>query len=217
MRRTFLRVAAGLVGLGCTYLGTQSSLAQEQSSRFDIGVRGVILLGKGEPANDMMGTGLLARWRVRDRWYVALAVDRVAFDYETPERVLGIAAATVVDGSNDLSRTSLLLDRRYDTDRAWDWYWRVGVGFASVDAANVSGPTTSGGTYDIATAADDEVHVLGGVGLRRAIKQRWGFETMFTLEHHDTDYRLTDRISGASGAIGSHSPYGIAIGVSYGF
>lgn len=216
MRRNSLRVGAVLVSVGGVYLPMQAGLAQEQSSRFDIGVRGVILLGKGQPANDMTGVGLTGRWQFRDRWYVGVALDRVKFDYETPEQVLGITAATVVDGSNDLSRTSLLLERVYDTDWRWDWYWRAGVGFASIDPAGVSGLTVSGGAYDIATVADDEVHVLGGLGLRRPIGEHWAFDATFTLEHHDTDYRLTDRISGASGAIGAHSPYGIAVGISYG-
>jgi hypothetical protein len=215
--RRFLRVDALFIGVGCACLAVQPSLAQEQSSRFDIGVRGVILLGKGEPANDMTGVGLMGRWRFREGWYAGVALDRVKFDYETPERVLGITAATVVDGSNELSRTSLLLDRVYDSDGRWDWYWRIGVGFASVDVPNVSGATLSGGTYDIATVADDEVHIMAGGGLRRPIGQHWILESTLTFEHHDTDYRLTDRISGASGAMGSHSPYGIAVGISYGF
>ncbi len=191
--------------------------AQDAAPRFDVGLRGVILLSKGEPANDMMGEGLLFRWRARSAWHIGIALDTVTFDYETPNKALGIVSATVVDGTNDISRASLLVERRYDSDRSWDWYWLVGVGAASVDAPNVVGVRADGSTFDIATEADDEIHVFAGGGLRRALGARWAFETTFTVEHHTTDYELVDRISGARGTIEAQSPYGIAIGVSYRF
>ena len=191
--------------------------AQDAAPRFDVGLRGVVLLSKGEPANDMMGEGLLFRWRARNAWHIGIAFDAVTFDYETPNKALGIVSATVVDGTNDISRASLLVERRYDSDRSWDWYWLVGVGAASVDAPNVVGVRADGSTFDIATEADDEIHVFAGGGLRRALGARWAFETTFTVEHHTTDYELVDRVSGARGTIEAQSPYGIAIGVSYRF
>ena len=198
-------------------LVAHASDAQDAAPRFDVGLRGVVLLGKGEPANDMMGEGLLFRWRARSAWHIGIAFDAVTFDYETPNKALGIVSATVVDGTNDISRASLLVERRYDSDRSWDWYWLVGVGAASVDAPNVVGVRADGSTFDIATEADDEIHVFAGGGLRRALGARWAFETTFTVEHHTTDYELVDRVSGARGTIEAQSPYGIAIGVSYRF
>ena len=198
-------------------LVADSGDAQDAAPRFDVGLRGVVLLSKGEPANDMMGEGLLFRWQARSAWHIGIALDTVTFDYETPNKALGIVSATVVDGTNDISRASLLVERRYDSDRSWDWYWLVGVGAASVDAPNVVGVRADGSTFDIATEADDEIHVFAGGGLRRALGARWAFETTFTVEHHTTDYELVDRVSGARGTIEAHSPYGIAIGVSYRF
>ena len=194
------------------------SPAAAEDSRFELGFRGLILLGKGTPANDMIGEGLIGRFKLNDEWLFGVALDHATFDYETPNRALGIAATSVVDGINEWSRFSAFVERRYDGDRAWNWHWLVGVGSASVDdVANVAGQRVGGGTFDIATTADDELHVFGGGGLHREIGSRWLLETSLTLEHHATDYELTDRVSGARGTISSHSVYGISIGIGYRF
>jgi hypothetical protein len=207
-----------MIGVAGLHAGAQRSFAQEQDSRFDIGVRGVLQFSKGQPANDMIGEGLIARFRLRDNWHFGVAYDAATFDYETPNRALGIVSTTVVDGSNESSRISVLLERRYESDGDWDWFWLAGVGFASIDdVQNVAGTRVGGGTFNIATDADDEVHLFAGGGLRRALGQRWAFDTTFTVEHHTTDYELVDLVSGARGSIGSQSPYGIALGVSYRF
>jgi hypothetical protein len=209
---------AWTVALLCAgLLIADASDAQDLAPRFDIGLRGVVLLGKGEPANDMMGEGLLFRWRARGAWHIGIAFDDVTFDYETPNKPLGIVSATVVDGTNDLSRASVLVERRYESDRRWDWYWLAGFGAASVDAPNVVGLRADGIPFDIATDADDEMHVFAGGGLRRPLGVRWALETTLTIEYHTTDYELVDRVSGARATIEAQSPYGIAIGVSYRF
>jgi hypothetical protein len=75
---------------------------------------------------------------------------------------------------------------------------------------NVPGTRVGGGTFNIATVAGDEVHLMGGAGLRRPLGERWAFDATFTLEHHTTDYQLVDLVSGARGSIGSHSRWSIA-------
>ena len=205
-----------LLALGCASLCTRNAFAQEgEAARFDIGLRAVLLFSKGEPANDMMGEGVILRWRVKDAWHLGVAYDSVTFDYETPNKALGIVSASVVDGSNDLSRTSVLIERRYETQRKWDPYWLAGVGFASADAPNVTGLRAGGGAFDIATDADDEIHVFAGGGLRRSLGERWMLDAALTFEHHTTDYEIVDRVSGSRGTIGSQSPYGITIGLSF--
>jgi hypothetical protein len=189
-----------------------------QDARFELGVRGLILLGKGAPANDMVGQGLVGRWRLSDAWRLGIALDGATFDYETPNRALGIPAVAIVDGTNEWQRTSVFVERRFEGERRWDWHWLAGVGKADVDAiGDVAGLRAGGGAFDITTTADDELHVFAGGGLHRALGQRWLLDTSLTIEHHDTDYQLTDRLSGARGVIGSQWVYGIAIGVSYGF
>jgi hypothetical protein len=186
--------------------------------RFELGVRGLIVLGKGTPANDMVGQSVVGRFALNDAWRLGVSLDNVKFDYETPNRSLGIAATSVVDGLNEWQRIGVFAERRYDGNRLWDWHWLLGIGRASVDdVANVAGQRVGGGTFDIATTADDELHVFAGGGLHRELARRWLLETSLTLEHHDTSYALTDRVSGARGNIGSQSVYGISVGIGYRF
>ena len=189
-----------------------------QESRFEIGMRGLVLLGKGTPANDMMGEGLIGRFAFNEAWRLGVALDGVTFDYETPNRTLGIPTTTVVDGTNSWQRVGVLVERRYESERRWRWHWLAGLGYASVDSvSNVAGQRADGGTVDIATTADDELHVFAGGGTHRELKQRWLFDATLTIEHHDTHYELVDRVSGARGTIGAQTVYGIAVGVSYRF
>lgn len=204
------------VGLSLSLAGALP--AEERGGRFDLGLRGAILLGQGQPANDMVGEALVGRFRVHDAWYVGVAVTTATFDYETPNRALGIAASNVVDGSNEFTRTSVFVERRYESARNWDWYWTAGIGVAKLaPVANVAGPQVGGGTFDIVTTADDETHVFAGGGLRRPLGEHWALDTAFTLEHHGTDYRLVERVSGRRATLGAHSPYGLAVGASYRF
>ena len=189
-----------------------------QESRFELGLRGVVLLGKGTPANDMMGEGLIGRFALRDAWHLGVALDNVTFDYETPNRTLSIPTTTVVDGTNGWRRLSVLVERRLDGKRRWRWHWLAGLGHADVEpVANLAGQRADGGTFDIATTADDELHVFVGGGAHREIKRRWLLDTTLTIEHHDTHYELVDTVSGARGTIGAQTVYGNAIGVSYRF
>lgn len=191
--------------------------AQDERSdgRFELGVRGLILLGKGTPANDMVGESLVGRFALNDAWGIGVSLDNVTFDYETPNRSLGIAANSVVDGLNEWQRIGVFAERRYDGNRRWDWHWLFGIARASVDdVANVAGQRVGGGTFDIVTAADDELHVFAGGGLHRELGLRWLLETSLTLEHHDTSYQLADRVSGVRGTIGSQSVYGISVGIN---
>ena len=189
-----------------------------QDSRFEIGIRGLVLLGKGTPANDMMGEGLIGRFAFGDAWHLGVALDNATFDYETPNRTLGIPAAAVVDGTNSWQRVSALVERRYEGERRWRWHWLAGFGYADVKpVANVAGQRADGGTFSITTTADDELHVFAGGGAHRELAQRWLFDATLTVEHHDTNYELVDSVSGARGTIGAQTAYGIAVGVSYRF
>lgn len=199
---------------GCAaLLGPLSAAAEDD--RFELGLRGLIILGDGRPANDMLGASVAGRFRWKDGWYLGVGLDSVTFDYERPYDVLGISSTEEVDGTNDFRRVSGWIERRYDRDgRSWSWFWAAGLGLASVDAEIVRGSTLAGGTYDIATDAKDEVHVMLSAGIRRAAGARWALDGTLGLEHHSVDYQLTDRISGATGAIGSQTPLSLSIGIS---
>jgi hypothetical protein len=214
--RPFSRCAA-LLFLSAVLSPWPSAIAA-QESRFELGMRGLVLLGKGTPANDMIGEGLIGRLALSDALRLDVALDSVTFDYETPNRALGIPATNVVDGTNSWQRVSVLVERRFDGERRWRWHWLAGLGYADVEpVGNVAGQRADGGTFDITTTADDELHVFAGGGAHREIKSRWLLDTTLTVEHHDTHYELVDSVSGARGTIGAQTAYGIAIGLSYRF
>jgi hypothetical protein len=192
--------------------------ATAQDSRFELGLRGLVLLGKGTPANDMMGEGLIGRFALSDAWHLGVALDDATFDYETPNKTLGIPAAAVVDGTNEWQRLGAFVERRHEGERRWRWHWLAGFGYADVEpVGNVMGQRADGGTFDIATNADDELHVFAGGGTHCEVGQRWLFDATLTIEYHDTHYELVDSVSGARGTIGAQTVYGIAVGLAYRF
>ena len=141
-----------------------------QEARFELGFRGLVLLGKGTPANDMIGEGLVGRWRLNDAWHLGIALDNVTFDYETPNRALGIAATTVVDGINEWQRASVFAERRFDSERRWDWHWLAGVG-ERIGRRTRQRRRAARRWRHVRhrDAADDEMHVFAGGGLHRAL------------------------------------------------
>ena len=65
--------------------------------------------------------------------------------------------------------------------------------------------------------ANDEIHLMSSIGLRRSMGENWALVGTFHLEHHFTDYKITDTVSGATGKIGAHSPIGASVTLSYRF
>ena len=191
-----------------------------QDRELEIGFRPLVLASQGEPSNDMLGGGIVGSWHWRDDWYFGAALDSMSFDFERPQNILGIPQdpdVKTIDGSNSFTRVSGWIERRYGGGNAWDWFWNAGLGFASVDADDVTGDTASGGTFNIVTDASSEIHLMTSIGLRRPFGERWSFAATFHLEHHLTDYKLRDTVSGATGKIGSHTPVGASATLSYRF
>ena len=215
----FIRAVVFVSPAAVALLSVAIDSARAEQGGVDVGVRGVVIIGDGQPANDMIGYGVIGRWEFRDSWHLGVAFDSVTFDYETPYRILGIESVEEIDPSNEFSRISLLVERRYGgSGSPWSWYWTAGAGFAAIDVGeNAVGTTPDGGTFDIVTTADDEAHFILGGGVRRALGERWALEAALTIQHHLTDYQLVDLVSGATGSIGSQSPYGLTLGVSFEF
>ena len=207
--------------LGAAVLWSISHSTCAQDAAFEIGVRPIVLAGRGEPANDMLGGGIAGSWHWKDDWFFGVALDSVTFDYERPHQVLNIQQdpdLATIDGTNSFTRVAGWVERRYDRAGAWDWFWNAGLGFASVDAAAVvAGPTASGDTFSIVTDAASEVHFMAGIGLRRPLGEKWVLAPALHLEHHLTDYKITDTVSGATGTIGAQSPFSANITLSYRF
>lgn len=217
MSCTFKRewLAPAAVALGFVY----GEAVPAEESRFDVGVRGVVLIGDGVPSNDMLGYGIVGRWVFRESWRLGVAIDTVEFDYETPYRVLGIESTEEIDTVNEFTRVSLVAERHFSFGESpWSWFLAAEAGFASIDVGgNAVGVTPGGQPFEIATDADDELHFAVGAGLRRSFGDHLAVDAVVTLQHHTTDYRLVDLASGATGSIGSQSPYGLTLGLHYTF
>ena len=202
-------------------LAMSGHCAFAQEGRFEVGGQGLVLLSQGEPSNDMVGGGVVFGWRWKDQWHFGGAIDDMTFDYERPQRELGIVqdpAQKVIDGSNSFTRLSGWVERRYDDSGNWHWFWGAGLGYASITAEPfVSGPTNSGGTFNITTDASDELHLMTRAGLRRALGDNWTLTGTFHLEHHFTDYMIRDTVSGAVAKIESHTPVGLSLTFGYRF
>jgi len=197
-----------------------SHSAVAQDAEFELGFRPLVLASQGEPSNDMLGFGVVGTWHWKDDWYIGAALDSMDFDFERPQFALGIsqpAGLKAIDGSDSFTRLSGWIERRYGGGSPWDWFWNAGLGYASPDPGLVTGPTASGGTFNIVTDASDEFHLMSSIGLRRPLGESWVFTTTFHLEHHLTDYRIMDTVSGATGKIGSHTPVGWSATFSYRF
>ena len=97
-------------------------------------------------------------------------------------------------------------------ERRLRWYWNARARLLSPDLEDVTGPVTGGGTFDIAT--DGGTEILPGwapaSGLR--LGRSWNTEIGVRLDRHFTDWELTDRVSGRTGAIDDYTTAGLIIG-----
>ena len=128
-----------------------STTAYAEDSKIDIGLRANVLLGDGIPSNDILGVGVIGRYRLNDGWFIGMGLDGYKYDFERPASVLGISQdpnEDVIDADADSTVLSGSLGRIYnETDRGFDWFWSLGLGFASPNVDDVSGPTDTGGTF----------------------------------------------------------------------
>ena len=63
---------------------------EAEERRFDLGLRANVLTGDGEPTNDVLGYGLVARVPLGEHWSLGLGLDHSPeFDVERTEKILG--------------------------------------------------------------------------------------------------------------------------------
>lgn len=200
---------------------TSPAYAQDQQSRIDIGLRANVLLGDGVPANDILGYGVIGRYRLNNGWFIGAGIDTYEYDFERPAKFLGINQdpnEDVIDALADSTVFFSSFGRLYnETDRGFDWFWSLGVGFASPNVDDVSGPTDTGGTFDLTFDVGNEIHLMGTVGTSYNFSENWSTSFSARLEHHFMDVLVTDNVSGATKKIDSQSPMGAYISLNYRF
>lgn len=193
--------------------------AAAQDRRFDLGARAILTGADGEPANDIPGYGAFGHYRFNDRWSLGLAVDRTRYDFEQPARVLGLEQdpdVEVIDAKAEATVVSAWLQRDHHRPRT-TWFWGVGLGFASLDVPDAAGPLKGPGTFDIETEADTEILASVLAGLQWRLGERWFLEFALRGDQHFADWRLRDRVSGRTAAIGDYRAFGGHLGAGFRF
>jgi hypothetical protein len=196
-------------------LAASASTGAAADSSWQFGARYNVLASDAPPANDMHGYGLTLRRAGENGWRYGAGLELYEYDYEEPYKVLGIErppGIEPIDGSNESTVVSAWIEKEFGRPQGWRWFWSAGLGYAFLTVDTVTGPTASGGQFDIRTDAQDELHVMTSFGVRRRLGARWNLEVALLGQHHFTDYALRDAISGTTGSIGSQTPIGISLG-----
>jgi len=189
-------------------------------SRYEVGLRGNVLLGDGVPSNDMLGVGFIGKYYLNDGWFVAATLDSYDYDFERPYKTVGIVQDPNVKTIDSGIKTTALggaIGRHYGDKSGFDWFWSAGVGVGFPDTTNVSGPTDSGGTFDLVIDAKTEILIMGTFGTTYYLSDRWSFTAAARAEHQFLDITVTDTVSGATGKVESQTPLGAYLSVNVGF
>lgn len=215
MRLSSVAITAVALLFACT----GSSFAQ--TDRFDVGLRGVLMVADGEPANDIPGFGLFAHYRLSDRWALGFAVDRAEYDFETPAKLVGIeqdpneAPIDVLAESTTFSVWGERIFRAPGSRNAW--FVSAGLGAASIDVPVATGPRSDGGTFEIRAEVSNELVASLGAGWRRDLGRRWLLEFALRADQHFADWKLSDSRSGATGSVSDYLALGGHLGVGFRF
>ncbi len=189
------------------------TIAEEK--KFDLGLRGNIGLGNGVPTNDIIGYGLFGHYRFNERWSIGFAVDySPEFDFERTPDTLGFVTEMAVDAKGTSTGFSTWIERVYGRSGGKnEWFWNAGLGLNSVDMKDISGPLVGGGDFNITTDAGSELMVMAGGGYRRWFGPGWGLEGALSLGRHSADWKVMDRVSGATRTIDDYSVNTIRLGI----
>ncbi len=192
-----------------------------EESEYELGFRANVLLGDGVPSNDILGAGVIGRYRLSDGWFVGLGLDRYEYDFERPWRIVGLEqdpAADVIDAPADSTVFSGSLGRLYnETDHGFDWFWTLGLGYSLPNVDDVSGFTDTGEAFDLTFDVGNEFHLMASLGTSYNFSSSWSTTFAARIEHHFMDVLITDRVSGDTATVDSQSPVGVYLSLNYRF
>ena len=195
--------------------------AVADDSKSEFGLRANVLLGSGKPANDILGAGLVGRRYRDDGWFWGGSIDNYAYDFERPVSYVGLMQDPNVDVIDaDATNTVIagFLGREYDADDGgFRWFWTAGLGVGFADVDDVSGPTDTGGTFDLTFKVDTEIHVMTTLGTTYDFNRRWSATLAGRLEHHFMGIEITDQVTGNTSPIDSQTVMGAYLSLNYRF
>jgi hypothetical protein len=209
-----------LVGFVSLLIGPPASFAVERIEV--VGLRPQVLLGGGDPTNDVIGGGVYARLGISPQWRIGIGLDvSPEFDVERVARQLGIEQdpnLPVIDAKASSKTVLVWVDRTYRADgRSFAWFWTAGLGINSVDVDSASGLRADGGEFDVVIDAGTEPLLHGSTGVRWYFGQHWELELAFRLEQHFADWKLEDRASGRVATQDDYLLYGLHVGIGWRF
>lgn len=175
------------------------------------------MLEDGTPANDMLGVGLYGKYYLENNWAIGISLDSYSYDFERVAELLGLAGTEIVDGSTSSTMISAWGEKTYQWTENVKWFWNAGAGINDVSIDPVTGSLVGGGTYQITTDAGTEFVVLASLGTTWRFSKSWETEISAHIEHHFSDWKVTDSVSGASRTIDRYTPIGIQFGINYHF
>lgn len=185
------------------------------SDLWSAGYRFELLTADGDPANDMVGSGVFLHYDVSDGIGVELAFEYVEYDFESPQRYLGLPR---VEGEKEDARTrSTLISMR--VRKTWKptrlnlhplLFAGVGMGYTVID--DVQGGEGEG-AFDINAEGGIETVPGCGVGLLYC-RNNWTLDGGIKVERHIVDWDLENRLTGVIGEVGDYTAWGGWLGLS---
>ena len=195
------------------------SIAQERG--IDLGARTTVLLGDGTPANDIPGYGLIGRYWLDNGWFITGTLDAYEYDFERPAALVGIMQdpnVDVIDATGESTVLGAMIGKKFgETDSSFDWFWSAGVAVGFPDIGDVSGPTDSGGMFDMTFDVGTEYHLTTALGGEYQFNPQWYATLAARLEQHFIDILVTDRISGNTRVQDNQLTHGAYLSLSYQF
>jgi len=208
------------LGLALSVIVGPETLEGEET-RFEIVPRFVVVTAGGEPANDILGFGFAGRFRLSEQWLLGFAVDRADYDFEQPARTLGLKqdpSAEPIDAKATATALSGWIEREYSAGSGrFRFFWNGGVGVASPDVDDVSGPLSGGGSFDITTDPGTELILSLGGGVKARLWKHLALELAARADHHLMDWEVMDRVSGRSGKLDDYTGIGGHFGLNFRF
>ena len=195
------------------------ALADDSKNQF--GLRANVLVGSGKPANDILGAGLIGLRYRDDGWFYGGSIDNYAYDFERPASYVGLTQdpnVDVIDADGSNTVIAGFMGREYDAeDGGFRWFWTAGLGVGFADVDDVSGPTDSGGTFDLTFKVETEIHVMGTLGTTYDFSPKWSATLAGRLEHHFMGIEITDQVTGNTASIDSQTVMGAYLSLNYRF
>ncbi len=184
---------------------------------FDLGLRFNILVGNGNPTNDVVGYGMHGHYSFNDSWRLGYSLDYVEeFDIERSPGFLGLVTAEsigVIDSKGTSTGVRIWGERMLgDPSRRGRFFVGAGLGYDSIDIDPVSGPLEDGGTFDVVIDAGGQLLVTSSFGWRFDVGRRNALEVALRAERHFADWQVLDRVSGARTTVDDYTLTGIHFG-----